>query len=800
MPTLRALVAILCWVAAPALAQVPDFYDPDTVRDLRLTFSQSNWWTLLQQNVSSETNIAANLQLDGAGPTITLPNVGVQFRGNTSYSQLPPGSQKTSFNVDTDWMVQGQDLLGYSNLNLNNGFHDPLFLREFLTYMIMRRHGVAPKCNFVRLWLNGVYWGIYINVEQPNKDMMKAWFRSNDGNRYRGFPASGSFANGRCAMTWLGSSPSLYLSAYQAKQGDGTDMVTLCNVLNNTAAAQLPGLLPAIFNVDQFYRYAAVMNITTQTDSYIGTGKDHFLYHDEVHGDFHVFPFDLNEALAASTTLDPWYNTTSTIKPAMSKTLTNADWRERYKAHYRTIVEETFNSAWLAPVAQRYHAMIAADVAADTKKLYTTAQFNSNLTQSVTISAGGTVTVPGLLPFIQSRETFLRARPDFTPARTALSNLARAPLSPNPTQAVTVTVTANGLAASIKLWWRNVGPFTSTPMFDDGLHGDGAANDGVWGASIPAQPPGSRIDYYTEARTATGLATFLPSGAEHGAPQYLVSWPMTPSPIVINEFVAQNQTGIVDENNQREDWLELYNTSNAPVNVGGMRLSDDLSQLKFTIPANTIIPAFGTLLVWCDEDGTQGPLHANFKLASTGETVALFAADGQSLHDVFVFGPQQADVATGRVLDGGPTWVTLPVPTPYARNEPTACGTRTFGALDPSVHGTTLAVTGSVQVGQAPVLTLSGAAPGSIGAMLLNLLPAHVDLGAYGIPGEVMLLEPTGLVVHSAVFVNAAGMATSPLSIPNNPTFAGLRLFGQAMTLAGTGFDTTRAIGLVLCP
>jgi predicted tellurium resistance membrane protein TerC len=136
----------------------------------------------------------------------------------------------------------------------------------------------------VRVFLNGAYWGVYINVEQPNKDMMKSWMRSNDGNRYRGYPPVGGFQNGRCALTNLGANVQSYRDAYDAKQGDATDLMAMIQTLDNTPQNQLRAVLPAVFNVDSFYRYAAVMNVVTQTDSYIGTGKDHFMFVDEIHG------------------------------------------------------------------------------------------------------------------------------------------------------------------------------------------------------------------------------------------------------------------------------------------------------------------------------------------------------------------------------------------------------------------------------------------------------------------------------------------------------------------------------------
>lgn len=78
------------------------------------------------------------------------------------------------------------------------------------------------------------------------------------------------------------------------------------------------------------------------------------------------------------------------------------------------------------------------------------------------------------------------------------------------------------------------------------------------------------------------------------------------------------------ENSQYEDWIELYNNNNYSVDLSGFYLTDDATNLvKWQIPSNTSTEANGFLIIWADEDLTEGPMHADFKLSASGETVIL---------------------------------------------------------------------------------------------------------------------------------------------------------------------------------
>ena len=786
MRRLTALGLALAAICSGLEAQKPDLYDLDVVRDIRLTFSQSNWWTLLTNNYNSGTNIEATMQMDSE----TLTRVGVRFRGNTSYRRLPVGSEKKSFNIETDWKVAQQKIYGYDHLNLNNGFHDPTFVREVLMYQIMRRYGAAPKCNFVRLWLNNQFWGIYINAQQPNGDMADEWWKTGDGNRYRGFPTDPRGGLDRAALVDLGDSISAYQSAYQFKQGNGTDLLNLVKVLNRTPTAQLQDELTKVWSLDQSYWYMIVMNVMMQKDSYIGSGKDHYLYHDEWHGLFHMFPFDLNEGLSAEgdqTRLSPFYNSTHIRRPAMSKTLPFADWRARYVAHYRTVAEESQPWSVIGALATKYHKMIAADVAKDTKKIYSTQWFNDNLTKDV---GSGRDRIRGLKPAVEARTAYLKTQSEIWRTKPVLSGLAHSPTSPTQRDTVWVTASASG-AASVKLWSRARGRFVAAAMFDDGKHHDGGANDGVWGGSIAPNASGSTVNYYIEANTTAGVAAYLPRTAEFQAPSYEVTWPKGVSAVRLNEFMASNSTTIPDEKNQFDDWLELYNTSNVGVDIGGLYLTDDpIKPTKYQIPAKTVVPAGGTVLVWCDEDGTQGPLHANFKLSASGEDILFFAADGKSLLDSFKFGKQYTDVSSGRLYDGkDPWWATFPSATPKALNQP-AAGHRTYSALDAATHPITLKGVGDPKIASQLTWNLQDAPSNAPIALFMAGAGANVPLPPLGC--WFLLDNPLLLVLPWAS--DAQGAATLKLPIPDDSNLVGVRLYGQAFALDTNGWLASSAV------
>jgi hypothetical protein len=84
-----------------------------------------------------------------------------------------------------------------------------------------------------------------------------------------------------------------------------------------------------------------------------------------------------------------------------------------------------------------------------------------------------------------------------------IANVAHFPTVPRPTNSVTITaevIDENTNGVTVTLFYRlGSNPFTTVPMLDNGANGDGLANDGVYGATVPAQTNLAVVEFYVRA-------------------------------------------------------------------------------------------------------------------------------------------------------------------------------------------------------------------------------------------------------------------------------------------------------------
>jgi hypothetical protein len=145
--------------------------------------------------------------------------------------------------------------------------------------------------------------------------------------------------------------------------------------------------------------------------------------------------------------------------------------------------------------------------------------------------------------------------------------------------------------------------------------------------------------------------------------------------IYINEFLASNNSVNTDENGEYDDWIEFYNSTDKPVNMGGLYITDNLDNpYKYQIPNDsselTTVPAKGFILFWADGKPDMGALHLSFKLAIEGEQIGLVQnyENRVIFLDSLTYRKQKTDISFGRYIDGSDHWYALNVPTPLKSN------------------------------------------------------------------------------------------------------------------------------------
>ncbi len=143
--------------------------------------------------------------------------------------------------------------------------------------------------------------------------------------------------------------------------------------------------------------------------------------------------------------------------------------------------------------------------------------------------------------------------------------------------------------------------------------------------------------------------------------------------LVINELLASNRSGLLDEDGDPSDWVELANRGDDAVNLAGWYLTDDREVLdKWALPDVDLAPG-GYLVIFAsgkDRRGASGSnLHTNFKLATEGEYLAL-TKRGEQLEVEAEFSPgyglQGDDISWGTHVSPG--YHFLSPPTPWADN------------------------------------------------------------------------------------------------------------------------------------
>ncbi len=679
------ILSFLIWIIACGSLLSQGFYDMNTINTIEITFQESNWDALLDQLVANgeEERLMGSVTINGQ----VFDSVGVRYKGNSSYNA---NQVKNPLNIKLDYIIDDQKLEGYGTIKLANGTKDPSQVREVLSYEIARKYMPASQSNYCNVYINGTHLGLYSNDQDVDKFFMRTNFYSDENARIKG-EITGNTMPGQMGGVWqyFGTDSSDYFSKYALESDFGwTELVNFLDTINNHNEDA-----DQVLNIDRHLWFLAFQNLLVNLDGPINNPQNYYLYQDDA-GRFNPIPWDLNESFGVFTTLqtagggggpgggsgslntqqlqqlDPFVNIDESDYPVIGKILTNDTYRKIYIAHMKTMLEENFTNGWYESRALEIQEIIAEDVQADANKFYTYSDFTNNVYSSVGSGPNGIV---GITELMDARADYLSSLTDFQYSAPEISNTNYSPEQVAANSEVWFTAEAND-ATEVKLCYRSSisEAFTKIDMYDDGAHQDGAAGDGVYGTSIVVGSTDMQYYFYAENNDA---AAFMPIRAEYEFYEISIS-----GTLVINEFMADNESTITDPAGDYDDWIELYNNGNEAIDLNGYYLSDDASEPDQWIFPDTSIAAGGYLIIWADKDEDQEGLHANFKLSTSGESILLSDANMNILNEIN-FGEQKVDTTTGRYPNGSGDFAFM-LPTFERANEELITAINDFETID----------------------------------------------------------------------------------------------------------------------
>ena len=494
---LSLLAALFIFTPLWAQKEEAGLFEVGKVKELRLVFKEKNWDQVLDslKQGGDEQRLVGDASFEGK----VYKGVGVRYKGNSSFFAVSKsGSSKLPFNIDFNHTHKDQKLPGgVDKIKLSNIFRDPSFLREVLSYEIARRYMPAPRANFVQLFINDVYLGLYNSTESVEDEFLEQYFKGDNGILFKCDPTWGYKEQPGCpegdkaSLQYLGPDSTCYQGLYEVKSDFGWQkLIELAKVLN-----QEPQKLDSIFNIDQALWMLAFNIVLVNLDSYTGRFcHNYYLYRDK-EGVFHPIVWDMNLSFGGfrydgskdsplsneeMQTLSPFvhYKEKNEKRPLITNLLSESLYRKMYVAHIRTILNDYFVDSTYLHRAREIQEMITPYVQSDSNRLYAYETFTKNLYETAKADKASII---GIAELMGPRTEYLKKHPLISKEPPVISEVKHIDYG----EIIAVNAKLEG-AEGAWLFYRygKIGPWKKLEMFDDSGHDDQMAEDGIWGATI----------------------------------------------------------------------------------------------------------------------------------------------------------------------------------------------------------------------------------------------------------------------------------------------------------------------------
>lgn len=440
-------ILLFALIPSISIAQNPgdQLFSENQVLTIDLQFSQPEFWDSLVLNYDTETYMKASVTItDNTGDT-SYSEIGIRLKGNSSYGH--PGNKK-SFKIDFNRYVDSFEYDGLKKLNFNNCFKDPTFMREKIFYDICKADTInAPRINYANVFMNNTFWGFYTVVEQIDDEFLKTHFDDKSENLFKAGDAFGMGGpTDEADLKYYGIDQLDYDGKYTLEnntdENNWDDLISLLDFINNSSEEEFAANIGNHFNVNQLMKSLALCNLYANLDSYLNSARNYYIYNKDSTGIWEWINWDCNEAFGSYpaggaatdlTELDPHYYGMN--RPLLERIVSVESTKSIYDAYYCTLKSTYFNESYIQFQTDLLYTLIQPHVYADDNKMYSNANFDTNIESDITVGGGpGGGTIYGLKSFLSARSEFLDAIVDCSGNGNNISEISTTDLQiyPNP--------------------------------------------------------------------------------------------------------------------------------------------------------------------------------------------------------------------------------------------------------------------------------------------------------------------------------------------------------------------------------
>ncbi|MGO1042346.1 CotH kinase family protein [Clostridioides difficile] len=360
-------------------AYIEKYFDRDKVMEINIEIDDSDLKDMNENAIKEEFKVA-KVTVDGD----SYGNVGIRTKGNSSLTSVANSdSDRYSYKINFDKYNTSQSMEGLTQLNLNNCYSDPSYMREFITYSICEDMGLAtPEFAYAKVSINGEYHGLYLAVEGLKESYLENNFGDVTGDLYKSDEGASLEYNGDDSESY-----SNLIVESDKKTADWSKVTKLLKSLDTGEDIE------KYLDVDSVLKNIAINTALLNLDSYQGNfAHNYYLY--EQDGVFSMLPWDFNMSFGGfggagkgedeqSIYIDEPTTGNLEDRPLISALLKNETYKTKYHEYLEEIVTKYLGSDYLENMTTKVHDLIASYVKEDPTAFYTYEEFEKNITSSI---------------------------------------------------------------------------------------------------------------------------------------------------------------------------------------------------------------------------------------------------------------------------------------------------------------------------------------------------------------------------------------------------------------------------------